>query len=97
MSCADAGTTAAAARVTSGPIPSPGSRTIVFFMMVPAYKSRILAGHTHDAGRYQPARFQRGELFGRTKRNKKIRRLTAIRSEERRVGKECRSRWSPYH
>ena len=23
--------------------------------------------------------------------------LPAIRSEERRVGKECRSRWSPYH
>ena len=23
--------------------------------------------------------------------------ITAIRSEERRVGKECRSRWSPYH
>ena len=23
--------------------------------------------------------------------------LTCIRSEERRVGKECRSRWSPYH
>ena len=23
--------------------------------------------------------------------------LRAIRSEERRVGKECRSRWSPYH
>ena len=22
---------------------------------------------------------------------------TNIRSEERRVGKECRSRWSPYH
>ena len=22
---------------------------------------------------------------------------TKIRSEERRVGKECRSRWSPYH
>jgi len=22
---------------------------------------------------------------------------TAVRSEERRVGKECRSRWSPYH
>ena len=22
---------------------------------------------------------------------------TASRSEERRVGKECRSRWSPYH
>ena len=24
-------------------------------------------------------------------------RLQAQRSEERRVGKECRSRWSPYH
>ena len=23
--------------------------------------------------------------------------ITAYRSEERRVGKECRSRWSPYH
>ena len=23
--------------------------------------------------------------------------LSGIRSEERRVGKECRSRWSPYH
>ena len=23
--------------------------------------------------------------------------FTAVRSEERRVGKECRSRWSPYH
>ena len=23
--------------------------------------------------------------------------LALLRSEERRVGKECRSRWSPYH
>src|SRR5256885_14307990 len=23
--------------------------------------------------------------------------MVAVRSEERRVGKECRSRWSPYH
>jgi len=23
--------------------------------------------------------------------------VTVYRSEERRVGKECRSRWSPYH
>src|ERR1022692_3177094 len=26
-----------------------------------------------------------------------IRKLGEIKSEERRVGKECRSRWSPYH
>ena len=24
-------------------------------------------------------------------------RFDTVRSEERRVGKECRSRWSPYH
>ena len=26
-----------------------------------------------------------------------VRALSLLRSEERRVGKECRSRWSPYH
>ena len=28
---------------------------------------------------------------------KQLEEVTEIRSEERRVGKECRSRWSPYH
>ena len=28
---------------------------------------------------------------------KNLKRETSSRSEERRVGKECRSRWSPYH
>ena len=27
----------------------------------------------------------------------KMNEVNAARSEERRVGKECRSRWSPYH
>ena len=30
-------------------------------------------------------------------REKEIEIRNEIRSEERRVGKECRSRWSPYH
>src|SRR5271167_774541 len=30
-------------------------------------------------------------------REKKYSRTVHCRSEERRVGKECRSRWSPYH
>ena len=29
--------------------------------------------------------------------NAKLEGISADRSEERRVGKECRSRWSPYH
>ena len=28
---------------------------------------------------------------------KTLNRMNDLRSEERRVGKECRSRWSPYH
>ena len=30
-------------------------------------------------------------------RNKRLDAVVQMRSEERRVGKECRSRWSPYH
>ena len=35
---------------------------------------------------------QRGEKLLSSGRDKRL-----ARSEERRVGKECRSRWSPYH
>ena len=35
------------------------------------------------------------QLYGDESKIKQY--LTAERSEERRVGKECRSRWSPYH
>src|SRR2546430_16077099 len=38
-----------------------------------------------------PALFLLGALLQRTVINR------VLRSEERRVGKECRSRWSPYH
>ena len=41
-----------------------------------------------------------GEVFSENKEFKKgweVNFATASRSEERRVGKECRSRWSPYH
>ena len=41
---------------------------------------------TFDGTRADPAR--RGSITGLSRQN---------RSEERRVGKECRSRWSPYH
>src|SRR5258708_40366612 len=35
--------------------------------------------------------------FGLEQVKKRILEYLAVRSEERRVGKECRSRWSPYH
>jgi len=39
----------------------------------------------------------RAVLKGLAGRKKRQRVEAVIRSEERRVGKECRSRWSPYH
>ena len=56
----------------------------------------------------EPVMGQEGELFGLYERNKwvdvliyfvlyDIMIVPVCRSEERRVGKECRSRWSPYH
>src|SRR5438874_13594003 len=39
-----------------------------------------------------------GHIFGKPRSSDDARRmLEKLRSEERRVGKECRSRWSPYH
>ena len=37
------------------------------------------------------------KIEGANTPSEKIRELLQLRSEERRVGKECRSRWSPYH
>ena len=44
-------------------------------------------------------RFIKKAIFGGTIKVVKIDKATMdyYRSEERRVGKECRSRWSPYH
>src|SRR3989442_14920491 len=37
------------------------------------------------------------EIVATTNDDRKVRTTATYRSEERRVGKECRSRWSPYH
>ena len=49
-------------------------------------------------------KYNEGELVGEwvkfpttAEELKKVFDRIGIRSEERRVGKECRSRWSPYH
>src|SRR5450432_934936 len=48
----------------------------------------VVAAH-HNRGRVHHVQFI-GEYFVKGK-------MCITRSEERRVGKECRSRWSPYH
>ena len=52
-----------------------------------------LASRSRDARRLVP-RYR--EIIGGQVRDVRDRRAQ-LRSEERRVGKECRSRWSPYH
>ena len=46
---------------------------------------------------YQNLAFGTGGLRGVIGAGTNRMNLYTIRSEERRVGKECRSRWSPYH
>ena len=63
-----------------------------------------------DINRLRLDKFIPGILYGGSEENKKIslsknsiknlinsESFFSARSEERRVGKECRSRWSPYH
>ena len=48
----------------------------------------------------QPITFREGEYWDNllsSTQARFLRAIEALRSEERRVGKECRSRWSPYH
>ena len=41
--------------------------------------------------------FSLGEILVREISPELLKQESETRSEERRVGKECRSRWSPYH
>ena len=61
-------------------------------------KTALISGITGQDGSYL-AEFllQKGyEVHGILRRSSSFN-TGRIRSEERRVGKECRSRWSPYH
>src|SRR2546422_11610937 len=44
-----------------------------------------------------PARLIDGKALAQGIRERIAKDVVELRSEERRVGKECRSRWSPYH
>src|SRR4051812_50168672 len=53
---------------------------------------------THNVNRCGRSRHLARKLSLRRKRSSpNVFEMAATRSEERRVGKECRSRWSPYH
>ena len=58
----------------------------------------VLLNETIDGLRVKPdGIYVDGTLGGAGHATEVCKKLSAKRSEERRVGKECRSRWSPYH
>src|SRR2546430_14237539 len=80
----------------NGAQPQRGSARVPRGPAIPAARvrrprRRALAGAQHD--------FEDGALAMRGPVGLKLSgfSLAVMRSEERRVGKECRSRWSPYH
>ena len=57
-----------------------------------------LEHHLNDAWSLRLAsHYKQGSLWGDASENRALNADGHTRSEERRVGKECRSRWSPYH
>ena len=52
-----------------------------------------------QGSKFLPARHgpESDASVGTARHQRRLHRRDLLRSEERRVGKECRSRWSPYH
>src|SRR5256885_8674458 len=66
---------------------------------LPIYRSgRELGDHSSREELRRAQRFFQGQVAeGEAREDVVDAALRRLRSEERRVGKECRSRWSPYH
>ena len=59
-------------------------------------KLNIIYGY-NETGKSTIHTFIRAMLYGLERARGRASKHDLTRSEERRVGKECRSRWSPYH
>src|SRR2546421_3898008 len=79
------------AGAASGALPGPWSATVDH---TPLGTSATITGGDFSLATYRDGALTKvtGDFTGGT-----IQQLSGFRSEERRVGKECRSRWSPYH
>src|SRR3712207_9096415 len=96
---------AAAARCLERLMPKQSARLIlvndVNFLLYTPFLPEAAAGTLEPRHVVTPLRDVLEETRLRigviTGRDAARRTVTMLRSEERRVGKECRSRWSPYH
>ena len=76
-------------------------RRFLSLVLASAMSVTMLAGcgnKANDGTSGKSGQTEEGKIINIYSWNDEFRqRLEAVRSEERRVGKECRSRWSPYH
>src|SRR6266536_5606995 len=68
-----------------------------FFQAEDGIRDPLVTGVQTCALPISTRRFARARCNGGTMRASANSRKRSVRSEERRVGKECRSRWSPNH
>src|SRR3712207_9524336 len=67
-------------------------------LIVDEFTGRVLSGRRYNEGMHQAiAAKERVQIKDENQTLATITLQNYFRSEERRVGKECRSRWSPYH
>ena len=62
-----------------------------------AIKEELPVGYFSQINHFMDQVYGQGRIYPPRDRVFNAIQTTAERSEERRVGKECRSRWSPYH
>ena len=75
-------------------------RSVIFaiVLIITGFTSIIsVADNTYAADEYRVHKSEVVVKTGATYTVKILNHDTKVRSEERRVGRECRSRWSPYH
>ena len=75
---------------------------MVGFMNEAAFTKTVETGYVTFFSRTRKKLWTKGETSGHKLVAKQVQKdcdsdTLLVRSEERRVGKECRSRWSPYH
>src|SRR2546426_4900756 len=67
------------------------------FVLSKGHAAPLLYAAWAEAGAFNPEELLRLRTLDSDLEGHPTPRLNFVRSEERRVGKECRSRWSPYH
>src|SRR6202453_584861 len=72
-------------------------KTCFFFQAEDGIRDVVVTGVRRVLFRSRWRQWKRAQLTGLLRHTYASHWHTPDRSEERRVGKECRSRWSPYH